>query len=456
MQLNEETYSYMKEVSSKIENITCELAVYLEKILCVVEEYDYRVYNELFNEIRSKYIDAVVHIKDTFGNTSEAIEEIAVCMCVSDSGKSKLNGELQQFEECLNRLITYCGNIRKCNSKTGNPHIWEANDKIYSVFSGLSRVINEHTLDVPNDDDVIAKTIYGLYVQVQNLYNVFFNECDKMLEELGDELQQRQKKALDTVEKRAIVKEIGKEVVITTVKATNSIVKKEVFSAIDAAIGLVKSISEKLDEVLPQESLARNVLKCIETFGKTMDLIDGIVIKESAGLDDNIMGAIKLFGAALGVSGFDLHRLNKEGKLDVMVNTAEATTAWMVVGGEIVGFAITKNPKNVLKALSKLPKAVDKTMNLIESMSKYYADSGVKELPKCVDTMMRGLAKKIKDYENEVKEHKAKSLRRILTPEPKAPPWYIVHKGVSILSNAIEHIEEIIGGEYNELIGKIL
>ena len=95
-------------------------------------------------------------------------------------------------------------------------------------------------------------------------------------------------------------------------------------------------------------------------------------------------------------------------------------------------------------------------MNLIESMSKYYGDNDVHELPKGIDTKMHSLAKKIKDYENDRDEHKAKLIRGIPSRKPKAPPWIHVHKGFSIASSSIEHIEKFIGGEYNDFIAKIL
>ena len=62
MQLNEDTYSYMKKASSQIEGITCALAVYIENPIDVVKDYHYRVYNELLNDIRTRHIDAIVQI----------------------------------------------------------------------------------------------------------------------------------------------------------------------------------------------------------------------------------------------------------------------------------------------------------------------------------------------------------------------------------------------------------
>ena len=41
-------------------------------------------------------------------------------------------------------------------------------------------------------------------------------------------------------------------------------------------------------------------------------------------------------------------------------------------------------------------------MNLIESMSKYFGDNNVHDLPKGIDTKMHSLANKIKDYENAI------------------------------------------------------
>lgn len=457
MQLNEDTYSYMKNASSQIEGITCALAVYIENTIDVVKDYHYKVYNELLNDIRNRHIDAVVQIKDVYGDTSASIENIAEHIHSSSDAKNKLREESQQFEECLSRLVIHCQNIRECNSTTENPYIPDANDEIYKSFSGYKRLIDEYKLDIPPDEDTVASIIYSFYKEAVNIYDNLFDEYDKMLDGLGGELQQRrqsiekgkQQKALGIVKKGTIAEDIGKAAISAAIGIGSGISKKEVFSLVDAGIGLIKKISESLDDVLPKESLARKALKGIESFGKSMDLIGEIGIQEGFSLDDNTMSAVKLAGAFMGVNAFDLHKLNKEGKLDSMINAVGATTAWVGV----VGAAVSGKP---LKALSKLPKAVDKTINLIESMSKYYGDNDARELPKGVDAKMHDLAKKIKDYENDRDEHKAKLIRGIPSRKPKAPPWMHVHKGFSIASSSVEQIEKFIGGEYNDFIAKIL
>ena len=439
MQLNEDTYSYMKKASSQIEGITCALAVYIENTIDVVKDYHYRVYNELLNDIRTRHIDAIVQIKDVYGDTSESIENIAEHIHSSSHAKNKLRDELQQFEECLSRLVIHCQNIRECNSTTENPYIPDANDEIYKSFSGYKRLINEYRLETPPDEDIVASIIYSFYKEAINIYDNLFDEYDKMLDGLGGELQQRrqsiekgkQQKALGIVKKATIAENIGKAAIGATIGIATGIKKKEVFSAVESGIGLIKTISESLDDVLPKESLARKALKGIESFGKSMDLIGEMGMGEDFGLDDNTMSAVKLAGAVAGVGMFDLHKLNKEGKLDSMINAAAATTAW----SGVVGSVVAGKP---LQALSKLPKAVDKTMNLIESMSEYYADNDVHELPKGIDAKMHGLAKKIKDYENEVESHKENLIRGIPSRKPKAPPWMLVHNGVSMASDLIE------------------
>ena len=453
MQLNEDTYSYMKNASSQIEGITCALAVYIENTIDVVKEYHYRVYNELLNDIRTRYIDAIIQIKDVYGDTRESIERIAEHIHSSSHAKNKLRDELQQFEECLSRLVIHCRNIRECNSTTENPCIPDANDEIYKSFSRYKRLIDEYKLDTPPDEDIVASIIYSFYKETINIYENLFDEYDKMLDGLGGELQQRrqsiekdkQQKALGIVKKGTIAEDIGKATISAAIGIVRGKSKKEVFLALDAGIGLFKTISKSLDDVLPKESLARKTLKGIESFGKSMELIGEIGIQEGLSLDDNTMSAVKLAGAFMGVSAFDLHKLNKEGKLDSMINAAGTITTWVGV----VGTAVSGKP---LKALSKLPKAVDKTMNLIESMSKYYGDNNVHELPKGIDTKMHSLAKKIKDYENDRDEHKTKLIRGIPSRKPKAPPWMSVHKGFSIASSSVEQIEKFIGGEYNDII----
>lgn len=442
MRLNEDTYLYMKKASFQIEGITCALAVYIENTIDVIKDYHYRVYNEFLNDIRTGHIDAIVQIKELYGDTNESIKNIAEHIHSSSSSKIKLSDELQQFEECLSRLVIRCQSIRECNSTTENPHILDAYDEIYKSFSGYKRLIDEYKLDAPPDEDIVDTIIYSFYKNVINIYDNLFDEYDKMLARLGDELQQhrqsienvKHQKALGIVKKGTIAENIGKAAIGAAVEIATGIKKKEVFTAVDAGIGLIKTISETLEDVLPRGSLAQKKLKGVESFGKSMDLIGGMGIQDRFGLDENTMSAVKLIGAVVGVSKFDIHKLNEEGKLDSMVNAAEATTAWV----SVVGTAVSGKP---LQALSKLPTAVDKTMNLIESMSKYYDDNNIHELPKGIDTKLHSLAKKIKDYESDRDEHKAKVMSGIPSRKPNAPPWLHVHKGISIASGLVEQIE---------------
>ena len=98
MQLNEDTYEYMKKASFQIEGITCALSAYIENAIDIVKEYQYKVYNELLNEIRNKHIDAVVQIKDIFEDTRDSIKNIATQIRVSESAKNVLCDELDAFE----------------------------------------------------------------------------------------------------------------------------------------------------------------------------------------------------------------------------------------------------------------------------------------------------------------------------------------------------------------------
>lgn len=447
MQLNEDTYEYMKQVSSQIEGITCALGICIENTVDTANEYHYKVYNKLLNEIRNKYIEAVIQIKDIFESTSNSIENIAACIKASDSSRSVLHDELKDFEECLGRLVIHCKNIRECNSSTENPNIPDANDEIYKCFSGYKHLTNDYFLSAPEDDDVVSSVIYSFYKESINIYDNLFSEYDKLMDGLGVELQERretlagvrQSKALGIVKKGTLAEKIAKATAVGAVGIIGGIQKGEAFTAIGAGIGLIAKISEELENVSPKKSLARKALKRVETLSKSMDLINEIGIKEAFGLDDNTMGAVKLIGALTGVSPFKLHQLNKEGRLDLMVATAGFTTATT----SCVGTAISGKP---FAALAKLPKAADKGMKLIESMAKYYGEKDVHNLPKVVDIGIHNLAKTIKDYEHSVEEYKAKLIRGIPARKPKAPPWMRVHNGISFISGRIDNLNNLAGG----------
>ena len=191
MQLNEDTYEYMKQVSSQIEGITCALSVCIESTIDTANEYHYKVYNELLNEIRKKHIEAVIQIKDIFESTSNSIENIAVCIKASDSSRSVLHDELKDFEECLGRLVIHCKNIRECNTSTENPVIPNANDEIYKCFSGYKHLINDYFVSAPEDDDVVSSVVYSFYNESINIYDNLFGDYDKLMDGLGVELQER-------------------------------------------------------------------------------------------------------------------------------------------------------------------------------------------------------------------------------------------------------------------------
>lgn len=456
MQLNEDTYKFMRKASSQIEGITCALSVYIEDTIDVAKEYHYRVYNELMNDIRKRHIDTIIQIKDSFEDTSNSIENIAERMYASAMAKNTLREELQMFDECLQRLIIHSENIRECNSNTENPNIPNADDEIYKTFSRYKSLISEYILENPADDDIVALIIYSFYKAAINIYDNLFYEYDKMMERLSVEVQERrqkiveheERKSLGIVEKGTIAEDIGKAALGATVAIIGGIRKKEVFSIVDSAIGLVKTISEELEDVLPKESLARKCLKGIELFGKSMDLIGGLGIQESLDLGNNATSAVKIMGAVVGVNG--LHKINEEGKLDSMIAAAETTAAWV----SVVGSAVSGNP---LKALSKLPRTVDKTMKLVEYIAEYYHEKDVHELPKCIDVKLHNLAEKIKKHQEDVKDYKAKLIRGIPVRKPNAPPkWMRKHEGVSFVSDSIETIQKIIRGDYNDIIAKIL
>lgn len=447
MQLNEDTYEYMKKASFQIEGIACALSVYIENTIDTVKKYHYKVYNELLNEIRNKHIDAIIQIKEIFEGARDSIENIAIRISASGSAKNVLLDELDVFEDCLSRLVIHCKNIQECNSNTENPCIPDANDEIYKCFSEYKYLISDYRLEKPTDDDIVSTVIYSFYEAAVNIYKNLFSEYDKMMDRLGVELQERretlagveQGKALGIVKKGTLAGNIAKATAVGAVGIIGGIQKGEAFTAIGAGIGLIAKISEELENVSPKKSLAQKALKRVETLSKSMELINEIGIKEASGFDDNTMGAVNLIGALIGVSPLKLHQLNKEGKLDLMVATAGFTTATV----SCVGTAISGKP---FAALAKLPKVADKGMNLIESMSKYYGEKDVHNLPKVIDNRIHNLTKTIKDHEHSVEEYKAKLIRGIPVRKPKAPPWMRVHSGISFISGRIDNLNDLVGG----------
>lgn len=78
MNLNEDTYSYIHQVASQIERLTCALIVFIENAGSYLESYHYEAFNRFSNEIRDMEISVSEEIKNEFLDVKRSIEELTL------------------------------------------------------------------------------------------------------------------------------------------------------------------------------------------------------------------------------------------------------------------------------------------------------------------------------------------------------------------------------------------
>ena len=431
----------MEKASSQIEGITCALAVYIENTADVVREYHYQVYNDFVNDVRDKQIEAIKTIKDIFCDTRTSIENMAASICASSSSKAELALKLVEFEDKLGRLVIHSENIRKCESSTENPIIADASDDIYRSFAGYKRLIDEYPLSEPYEsEDAVSNLIYSYFNESIRIYEDLFVEYDKMLSYMGGELEVR-RSALTRKsifykggDKLGTAMTVGKAVSDTT-GVINKVRKGNIFSATDRAIGICATLAEKFIEVVPKDSVARNMMDGIVTIGKTMELVESMLnvvepeLKKSEGFS-----AVKLFtaGSMLQNNGLNIQQMKESGKLDVLINAAGLTS-------NVVKIATTGNaPERILN----LPKTVESGFGLYKAILNYYHKNNVQITPRPINDFLNNQARKLKKYNKSIEEYKQKVIKKIPAKIPKAPPWMLVHSGVKLTDMVLDKAME--------------
>lgn len=451
MQLNEDTYEFMRNTSEQIERITCSLCVYIENNISFVENYHYIIYNEALNKIRDRFIKAFENINDIFLDTCDSIECISEKMWLSDNAKNNLSAELQFFQECLDRLMNRCENIIECNSDTQNPYIANADDEIYQIFSDYKKLFSSYKIKRPDDDDVVASLIYSFYNETMNIYDTSFDEFDKIMKKLGDRIHEidtclKREEAIDYSKELTSVAKIGDAFIDNTQGIIDGITKKEIFTVVDKGMGIIKTISEEIGEVLPEESKAREKLKKIESYGKTIDLISAINLQEDFELSDCKTSAINTLGA-LGIIALSklFHMdFNEKEQLDAMIAAAEATSTTISFVGSLIS-------GNVYQTISKIPSVIDKNINFIIEIAKYFDKDEKNEEPEGVLKVLHNIAKASEEYEEAVEKLKADIIMAFSFKKPKILSKFKVHKGETILSEKMDEIiQSITAKSYEE------
>lgn len=196
MNLNEDTYFYIRRVVDQIEGLTCALIVFIENAGSYLESYHYEAFNKFSNEIRDMEISVSQEIKDEFLCIKEAIEKSALQIRASDSSVDHLRTQLSETENVFSRLVIHSHNIREINSDTSNPYVPNASDEVYRAFSGYNTLLNQYQVNVPDENDPICTLMYSFYCTVNSLFEKLFQEYDTLLQDFGVDVENRKKDSL--------------------------------------------------------------------------------------------------------------------------------------------------------------------------------------------------------------------------------------------------------------------
>lgn len=472
MNINDDSYSYIRQVADQIERLTCTLIVFIEKAGCDLESYHYEAFNRFSNEIRDMGISVSKEIRDEFVGVKEAIEESAIRIRASESSISRLRTQLADAESVFSRLVIHSENIREFNSDTSNPYVPNATEEVYRAFSGYDRFLGQYQVSRPDENDPISTLMYSFFCTVSLLFEKLFSEYDSLLQGFGVDVEEKRKNlaALTVIKRREGRKEITKAAVgvaKTAAFAALGIKKKNAFDVVESGIGLVAKINETLEDLdklkyaEPKKSFARNVIKGIAAYNDAMELVGGIISAGGAvvgahGAEFEVSTLAKLVLASMAMSkAKELEKWSDSGKLDV-VTSALGMVESGVGFGSAVGTALVTGT-GALAVIKAIPDLGSSGLGLVEKAAKYVNKTYKKEHSKAdkKDMILQKLGARLKAYNKEVEEYRiAKERKLMAVKKPKAPPFVIAQGIFDKLKNGIDCIEE--GSEVVEYIKGIL
>jgi hypothetical protein len=440
MNLNEDSYSYIRHVADQIEGLTCALIVYIENAGSELESYHYEAFNKFTNEIRDMEISVSKEIKDEFVGVKEAIEESAIRIRASESSISQLRSQLVDAEDVFSRLIIHSENIREFNSDTSNPYVPNASEEVYRAFAGYERLLNQYSVNLPLESDTISRLIYSFWGTVSGLFVRLFNEYDSLLQNFGVDVEEKRKNlaALTVIKKQEGKKEIAKAAVgiaKTAAFAALGIKKKNVFDVVESGIGFLAKINDTLEELdklkyaKPKKSLARKALKGIATYNDAMELVGSVIDTEGAvaeGVDAafEVPTLAKMAIAIPVVEGKtkQLEEWKESGALDVITSTLGVVEKSFGLGTAIASGKAHYVVKGIVDFGSS-------GIGLVEKAAKYVNKTYEKD-PSMVDQknmILKNIGNRLKTYNKEVEEYKVAKERKLMAvKKPKAPPFLIV------------------------------
>lgn len=430
MTINDETYLYLDEMLLQIEGIVSALNVHIENSGFDLEKYHYRIFDNFMNKVREKAIKVIEQITDSYREVQENCMEMTVVIGASDELQKELQYHLDNIYDNLQILIIQSQNIREFKSDTGNVVIPDLASKAYDVFLGYRGILEKYELSCPNEADVIADLCYVFFGEVKNAYYRLFEEYDRLLKELGDEIEQRlvKEKAEYLIEEaelintRIAMKKIAKKSVdigkvtlgmVIGEKGTKDLVKTGlgVMATISKEAGIIEKRNEKW-----KGSGTEKFLKICESANEAVEEL-GI-----CGLEDiaSIRGMVKYSSVMSYLKKANIKEDITKEKAKLLADTVDLTAD-----------LLTGNSIRIL--LKDIPKTAKDILGLADAIIK--AEQIEEQPTKLVRTMLKGMGKLKKEYEMDVKEQESRKLRGFPIKKSKSPPIIIVKKTILGISN---------------------
>ena len=96
MQLSEHTIKIIRTISDQIEGLTCALVVYIENVGAEIEQYKYQPFNNFFNEVRTRHIEAIKDIKRMFEVPEDTIYNMVDTVRASENSLLNIKSEMNE------------------------------------------------------------------------------------------------------------------------------------------------------------------------------------------------------------------------------------------------------------------------------------------------------------------------------------------------------------------------
>lgn len=464
MEFGTRTYEYFDSVFDQLERITCALVVFIENAGSKAESYHYEVFNRVLNEIRSQEIQAVSEICREYLGIKESVEDAAGIIRASEDSRTLLTEKLNEGEACLKRLLIQSRNIKEFHSATDNPNIPDKDDEVYRIFQGYRKIMEGYSVAKPREDDVLSATIYSFFHSSVNIYTALFEEYDKILNDLAEDIDNKRKQALyqktqKSAARKAIAKAAGElamtiglaavpdaafeamDAILPSAKIASvlgssqenpsllsalGITRKNAADIAVAGIDLVATASEQYGELLPKTSLARTALKKVKQFNDTMELGEGIL--SALNPSEDVTSEAKLAFAAMTMAAASgkIDSASESGEMDRVVQGA----------GYIGAVARVATGESVINSILRTPKMLSEGLGLVEEAAKYYEENDLHTSK--AQKMFYNLGVQLKKYDDEVQKYKYNISRGMPAKKPRRPGFVTVRTVVNFVAALAE------------------